>query len=178
MSIWVALLRGVNVNGITVRSADLAGLFRDLGFEQVKTVLASGNVRFNTSGDDSADTQEKLRQRIEAGLRERFGYDAWIVLVPHEALADLIDAYPFAQDSEHHAYVVFASTEEARDDLLSGVRDGGADAVEHVAGGAGVVYWRCPKGGSTDTPFSKHAAKARFKATTTNRNINTLRKLL
>lgn len=63
--------------------------------------------------------------------------------------------------------------------LLRGVNvNGSAHAVEHVAGGAGVVYWRCPKGGSTDTPFSKHVAKARFKATTNNRNINTLRKLL
>ncbi len=28
MTTWVALLRGVNVGGITVRSADLAALFR------------------------------------------------------------------------------------------------------------------------------------------------------
>ena len=29
MTRWVALLRGVNVGGITMRSADLAELFRD-----------------------------------------------------------------------------------------------------------------------------------------------------
>jgi uncharacterized protein (DUF1697 family) len=46
MTTWVALLRGVNVNGVTVKSAELGALFRDLGFAEVKTVLASGNVRF------------------------------------------------------------------------------------------------------------------------------------
>ena len=46
MTAWVALLRGVNVGGITIRNADLAALMRDdLGFDDVRTVLASGNVR-------------------------------------------------------------------------------------------------------------------------------------
>ncbi len=45
---WVALLRGVNVGGITVRSADLAQVFAELGFASVRTVLASGNVVFET----------------------------------------------------------------------------------------------------------------------------------
>ena len=40
----VALLRGVNVNGITIKSAELKALFVELGFGAVRTVLASGNV--------------------------------------------------------------------------------------------------------------------------------------
>ncbi|WP_258371005.1 DUF1697 domain-containing protein [Curtobacterium sp. MCBD17_021] len=42
MTRWVALLRGVNVNGITIRSAELVELFRALGHTDVRTVLASG----------------------------------------------------------------------------------------------------------------------------------------
>ena len=87
MNRWVALLRGVNVNGITVRSADLAQLFRDLGFGAVRTVLASGNVRFETADGDAA--RAELKTRIEAGLSERFGYEAWIVLIPHDDLAGI-----------------------------------------------------------------------------------------
>ena len=41
---YIALLRGVNVGGITVKSADLSAVFESLGFESVRTVLASGNV--------------------------------------------------------------------------------------------------------------------------------------
>jgi uncharacterized protein (DUF1697 family) len=70
MDRWVALLRGVNVNGITIRSAELAELFRGLGFDDVRTVLASGNVVF------SADVPaEQLKTSIEQGLRDRFGSD-------------------------------------------------------------------------------------------------------
>ncbi|WIB26359.1 DUF1697 domain-containing protein [Curtobacterium sp. MCSS17_015] len=50
MTRWVALLRGVNVNGITIRSAELVELFRALGHTDVRTVLASGNVDFTTDG--------------------------------------------------------------------------------------------------------------------------------
>jgi uncharacterized protein (DUF1697 family) len=45
MADWVALLRGVNVGGITIRSADLAGVFRDLGFDSVRTVLPPAAAR-------------------------------------------------------------------------------------------------------------------------------------
>ena len=173
MTNWVALLRGVNVNGITIRSADLAELFRSLGHADVRTVLASGNVVFTAA--DPVDPAV-LRSSIEQALRDRFGYDAWIVLVRHDSLADLVAGFPFASTADRHDYVVFASEPAALDDLL-----GGLDldpAIEQVARGDGVVYWSCPKGSSTSTTFAKRAGAARFKRTTTARNTNTLRKLL
>ncbi len=175
MTAWVALLRGVNVGGIAIRNAELTQLFVDLHFDRVRTVLASGNVVFF---NPAAESPTEMKARIEAGLRERFGYDAWIVLIPHAALAGIIDAYPFAQDGEHHAYVLFASTDEAHQELLAGGPTNNSDGPEQVAAGQGVVYWRCPRGASLSTPFARHVAKSRFKMTTTNRNINTLRKLL
>jgi uncharacterized protein (DUF1697 family) len=53
-----------------------------------------------------------------------------------------------------------------------------ADAGERTERGDGVIYWDCPKGHSTDTPFAKLAAKPKYKSTTTTRNLRTLRKLL
>jgi len=171
MARWVALLRGVNVNGITIRSADLAALFRQAGYADVRTVLASGNVVFTADG-----ALPDLKADIESALGDRFGYDAWIVLVPHEALAAILDDFPFTSAEDRHDYVLFGSDDQALDDLLDDlVVD---DSVERVARGAGVVYWSCPKGASTDTVFAKRAGAARFKRTTTTRNANTLRKLL
>ncbi|OIH99474.1 MULTISPECIES: DUF1697 domain-containing protein [unclassified Curtobacterium] len=173
MAKWIALLRGVNVNGITIRSADLGALFRGLGYADVRTVLASGNVVFST--DDEQDVA-RLSGTIEQALRDRFGYDAWIVLVRHDDLRAVLDAFPFASAPDRHDYVLFGSDDAALDDLLADlVLD---TAVEQVARGRGVVYWSCPKGSSTDTVFAKRAGAARFKRTTTTRNANTLRKLL
>ncbi len=37
------------------------------------------------------------------------------------------------------------------------------------------LYWNPPKGMTLDTPFSKVLSRARYKATTTTRNLRTLR---
>lgn len=134
-------------------------------------MLASGNVMF--SADAPA---EPLKTSIEQGLRDRFGYDAWIVLVRHDALAAVVDDFPFEHADERHDYVVFGSDDGALDALIEDLELD--DSVERIARGAGVVYWSCPKGSSTDTVFAKRAGAARFKRTTTTRNTNTLRKLL
>jgi uncharacterized protein (DUF1697 family) len=171
MARWVALLRGVNVNGITIRSADLRAVFEERGYTDVRTVLASGNVVFS-SGMSASD----LKADVEQALRDRFGYAAWIVLVPHDSLAALVNAFPFESSADRHDYVLFGSDDAALEDLLADLELD--DTVERVARGDGVVYWSCPKGSSTDTVFAKRAGAARFKRTTTTRNTNTLRKLL
>ncbi|MDP9735996.1 DUF1697 domain-containing protein [Curtobacterium sp. 260] len=171
MARWVALLRGVNVNGITIRNAELAALFGGLGYTDVRTVLASGNVVFTAPGDAST-----VQTAVEQALRDRFGYDARIVLVPHERLTEVVDGFPFDSAPDRHDHVVFGSDDAALDGLVVDLSLD--DGVERVARGDGVVYWSCPKGSSTDTAFAKRAAAARFRRTTTTRNTNTLRKLL
>lgn len=172
MTRFIALLRGVNVNGRTVRSAELAETVSGLGLDRVRTVLASGNAAFD-SDREPAD----LKASLEAALGERFGYDAWIVLVTQEALAAAAAAYPFERDDEvAHPYVVFGSDEAALDAVLAAV--GETDpSVELLARGDGVVYWRCPRGSSTDTPAAKVLARAAYRSTTTTRNLRTVEKL-
>lgn len=176
MTTWVALLRGVNVNGITIRSAELAELFRGtLGLDAVRTVLASGNVRFEADAPVSA--RATLKATIEKALRERFDYDAWIVLATLDELSAAIDGYPFdAGDATRQPYVVFCSSEQVHDELADAAastdRDEDATAV-----GPAVIYWSPEKGRSVDTPYAKLLAKTRYKATTTTRNLRTLQKI-
>ncbi|WP_394552255.1 DUF1697 domain-containing protein [Agromyces sp. MMS24-JH15] len=173
MTTWIALLRGVNVGGITIRSADLRDLFDGLGFTGVRTVLASGNVAFESDASDAG----RLKSRIERALADRFGYDAWIVLTTAEHVAHVIDAFPFdADDASRQPWVIFGSGDEPLDELAAA--DGLDPDVDPIARGDGVVYWNPVKGTTTDTPFAKLLAKARFKPTTTNRNLRTLAKLV
>ncbi|MCL2516782.1 MAG: DUF1697 domain-containing protein, partial [Microbacteriaceae bacterium] len=156
-------------------SAELAGLFRSLGFSAVRTVLASGNVAFECDERDAGE----LKHRIEQALRERFGYDAWIVLVTREKLAEIVAAFPFDAEREGwHPYVLFASDAEHLRELAALSPELDPDE-EAVAPGDGVLYWQLNiTVGSTNTKLAKIAAKARYKPTTTNRNLRTLRKLL
>jgi uncharacterized protein (DUF1697 family) len=171
---YVALLRGVNVGGITVKSAALAEMARSIGLADVRTVLASGNLLFS-AGDD--EQPAALEARIEAALREKFGYDAWIVLTTVDHLRAVIDAFPFPERDERQPYVVFGSDQVVLDEIVGAAGDLDPDD-ERIARGDGVVYWDCPKGRTLDTPFAKLIGKTRHKATTTNRNLRTLRKLV
>ena len=170
---YAALLRGVNVNGITIRSADLKTLFVGLGFDTVRTVLASGNVLF-----DAAGTSAALKKQIEAALRERFSYDAWIVLMTQSDLAQAAEGYPFEREDEtRHPYLVFSADAAVLKELL---RDAGKTepGIERLASGKGVLYWQCPRGASTDTPVAKLLAKSRYKSSITTRNLRTVEKLI
>ena len=174
---WVALLRGVNVGGITIRNADLVALFQDtLGFDDVRTCLASGNVRFET--DAAAGRRERSRPPSKPALRERFGYDAWIVLVTLDRAAPRDRGVPVRRVRRRAAAV---------GDLLR--RRG---HPRRTRGGRGIPRPRpstrrprdpasCTgipsKGSTTDTPFAKILAKATYKSRTTNRNLRTLAKI-
>ena len=174
MTRYIALLRGVNVGGVTVKSAELAGVFRDLGFTEVRTVLASGNVVFDAARVGHA----ALKKRIERALADAFGYDAWIVLTTTEHVREVVDDFPFdAADPARQPYAIFGSDESALDELAEAA-SGMDPAADPVARGDGVVYWNPVKGTTVDTPFAKLLAKPRFKPTTTNRNLRTLEKLL
>jgi uncharacterized protein (DUF1697 family) len=170
MTRYVALLRGVNVGGVNVKMADLAEVVRGLDYDDVKTVLASGNVLFTTT--DAAAT---AKERLEAALRERFGYEAWVHVLTQAAIEKIAAAYPFERSAERHAYVVFVLKPSLADELLAVELD---PAVERAARGDGVVYWTTPKGSTLDSAMGKAQGSGKHKPWLTTRNLNTLEKLL
>jgi uncharacterized protein (DUF1697 family) len=95
MSPHIALLRGVNVGGRKVLKEDLLGLAKDLGFDDAKTLLASGNlVLWGQHEGGSA-----LEQRLEDGLEKRMGLRTdFMVRTPAE-LGEIIAANPFDEQA-------------------------------------------------------------------------------
>jgi uncharacterized protein (DUF1697 family) len=69
---YVAFLRGINLGKRRVKSPELVGYFEAIGFEDVATFRASGNVVFV---DPAGDSEAKVQERVEAGLEEALGYD-------------------------------------------------------------------------------------------------------
>jgi uncharacterized protein (DUF1697 family) len=171
MTRYVALLRGVNIGGINIKMADLAEVFRTLGYANVKTVLASGNVLFEADAGASA-----LKPQIEAALRERFGYEAWVHVLTIDEIGRIVEAFPFDAHREGwHPYVIFLMGDEPRADLLALDLD---PALERIADGDGVLYWTVERGHTLDSVVGKASSRARFTALTTTRNLRTLIKLL
>ncbi|MBG6238941.1 uncharacterized protein (DUF1697 family) [Mycetocola sp. CAN_C7] len=170
-SLRIALLRGVNVGGITVKSAQLAEVFRGLGFDEVRTVLASGNVLFAGQGGPSEQTAT-----IEKGLSDAFGYQARVIVTDQAAVDAIVAAYPFDEVDDRQPYVIFAQTADDLPTLVDLAGDLDPE-IERVRAGDGVLYWEVRKGMSTDSAFSKRTARTPGILTTT-RNLRTLRKLL
>jgi uncharacterized protein (DUF1697 family) len=170
MTRFVALLRGVNVGGVTIKMVDLADVVRSAGFTDVTTVLASGNVLFTAPDDASA-----AKSTLEAALRDRFGYEAWVHVLPVDAIARVVAGFPFPRSVERHAYVVFVVKPEVRAELSAVPLD---PAAEQAAAGDGVIYWSVPKGSTLDSALGRAQAKAAYKPWLTTRNLNTLEKLL
>lgn len=173
--VLVLLLRGVNVNGITVRSAPLRACIAALeGVGAARTLLASGNVVVRSSLSPRG-----LKDAAEQALRREFGYQAWVVVLTQRDLAAVLpDAERAATDvlqaggySEQHTYLTFATDPAA------------LDAVEDAAPGPllrpapGVLVWRCPRGASTTDPTARLLARPALRSTTTTRNLRTVQRL-
>ncbi len=89
---YVAFLRGINVGGNKpVKMEELRRAFESSGFEDVKTVLASGNVVFATGEADSA----ALARRIQDELAAKVGLRSGVILRSGEEIRRLVDTDPF-----------------------------------------------------------------------------------
>jgi uncharacterized protein (DUF1697 family) len=89
---YVALLRGINVGGNRVIKMEaLRAAFEKLGFKKVKTILAAGNVLFESRETD----QVALGRRIEAGLEKALGHRIGVVLRSISQIERLDTSAPF-----------------------------------------------------------------------------------
>jgi uncharacterized protein (DUF1697 family) len=89
---YVAFLRGINLGNRRVKSPELIGHFEAIGFEDVATFRASGNVVFV---DPEGDTEAKVGARVEAGLEEALGYEVATFLRSAKEVAAIAARDPF-----------------------------------------------------------------------------------
>jgi uncharacterized protein (DUF1697 family) len=90
MSLHVAFLRGINLGKRQMKMADLKACLEDMGLKEVKTILASGNVRFEAADEDD------LKGRLETALLQRFGFPVGVVLRSRADIEAMLAANPFA----------------------------------------------------------------------------------
>ena len=119
MTTAICFLRGINVGGRNkIKMADLRQLFASLGFRNPRTLLQSGNIIFAA---DDADL-DAIRERIESGIKERYGFDVQAVLRGPQAFQATLDNHPFTQaqlERGSHAMVAFLSGAADTDDVVA-----------------------------------------------------------
>ncbi len=97
MTVYVALLRGINVGGRTiVRMERLREAFAALGLENVSTYINSGNVIFKSPTVSRAT----LSKRIEEKISYEFGFPIPVVVRKSEELVNILASNPFLKEKE------------------------------------------------------------------------------
>jgi uncharacterized protein (DUF1697 family) len=116
MTVWVAFLRAVNVGKRQMRMAELKELCVSLGYGGVKTILASGNVRFECGHDPKAE--------LERAIEARWGYRSEAVMRTGDEIAAMLTSAPFAEFPEEgpfHRYVLLFDRPLAEDARFAGL---------------------------------------------------------
>jgi uncharacterized protein (DUF1697 family) len=93
MSRYVAFLRGMNLGGRRIKNEELRRHFEEIGFEEVATFRASGNVILTAA---KREAESKLAARVEAELDGRLGYDVPVFLRSIDEVAAIAAQQPFA----------------------------------------------------------------------------------
>jgi uncharacterized protein (DUF1697 family) len=170
---YVALLGSINVGGNRLKMAELREALEREDFEEVETVVASGNVLFRHDERPS----EGLAEKIEHIVRDRFGIASFAAVRSRDELAASIANNPFAKDGEakfvhtifleepldRAAFEAFAADYVGPERLAAGEREFYVDFVEGV-------------GRSGLDPAMRKAKPVKGRATA--RNIRSLQRIL
>ncbi len=175
MKRYVALLRGINVGGHRVKMDRLRALFSDMGFGDVRTFIASGNVIFTVDGGGASP--QALERVIESGLAEALGYEVATFIREPAQLRTVVDR-PAADldDPDHSVYVTFLHA-PPDEQLREALRALESDMDRFVFAGR-ELYWRVAGKMSESPLFGGGLTKALRGVPNTARNVTSLRKLL
>ncbi|MFE8963544.1 DUF1697 domain-containing protein [Streptomyces iakyrus] len=173
---YAALLRGINVGGSRkVPMADLRTLLADLGHDDVRTHLQSGQAVFS-SGHGG---EESLAGEIAQAIEKRFGFRVDVIVRDHAYLRAIAEACPFpAADLEpKQLHVTYFSAPVTPDRFAEIDQD--AYLPEEFRLGDRALYLYAPNGLGR-SKLAEHLSKPRINqgVIATTRNWNTVVKLV
>jgi uncharacterized protein (DUF1697 family) len=170
----IALLRGVNVGGNNkVPMARLRELLHELGYEDVRTHLQSGNAVFTAT----ATPPEQAAAEIEAQLARHLGLAVRVLVRTTEELARAVAANPLSEAVSEPSRLLVIFLSAAPDPELLRQLDPADFEPELYGVGEREIYVWCPEGLRT-IKLSYSFWEKRLGVTATGRNWNTVTKLL
>lgn len=175
-------LRGVNVNGLSLKMKALKGVISSIGYLRVKTYLTSGNITCQWEDSSTPQCDEALwlswhKSRIEAALRHHFNYDAHVFVMTLDAVTAIVsEARDYWVPDGYHQYVLVTNT-DVREPLARIFESGSKAEHECLILGCHCMYWIYPKGETLSSDFGKRALGSAYKASLTSRTLGTLERM-
>ncbi|MFI6525251.1 DUF1697 domain-containing protein [Streptomyces uncialis] len=200
MTTYAALLRGINVGGHRkVPMADLRRLLEDLGYENVRTYLQSGNAVFSTgaaepgaagaptggagpaarSGAAVCGDTDAVTAALGRAVEDRFGFAVEILVRDHGYLRAVVEDCPFPAESleGRQLHVTYLSKDVDEDRFAA--MDRAAFLPEEFRVGDHALYLYVPDGLGRSRLADALAKPALWKGVVaTSRNWNTVTRLM
>ncbi len=173
MARYIAFLRAINVGGHVVKMKNLRDLFQKLGFSNVETFIASGNVIF----ESGSTTVQDLEKKIEECLFKSLGYEVAAFIRTEAEITALARQKPFAEADLVCAPTLVAGflkeplTETSRRLLLNLASD-----IDSFGTSGREIFWLCRKRQS-ESEFSNAVFEKKLSVKSTFRGFPTIIKL-
>jgi uncharacterized protein (DUF1697 family) len=175
MSKYIAFLRAINVGGHTVKMDHLKKLFERIGFTNVETFIANGNIVFETN----LKNQNSIKQKIEQELEKTLGYNVATFIRTTKELKEISEYKSFSEsdlkNEKIFLYIAFfdvVPSKKSQKEVLDL-----ANSVNEFHFNNAELYWLCRKNFS-DSEFSGKVLEKTLGIETTIRNSTTIKKIV
>lgn len=165
MQTCVALLRGINVGGNNILPMDqLTTICAVLGWRDVRTYLASGNVVFSADGGDEA---------LAAALHKALPLDVTVVVLRATELKARLAHCPVVptEGKNLHAFFCLDAPDVDHDVIAHYRRDEKVVVKGHTV-------WLYTPGGFSNSTLAEHFNRVITGTAYTARNLNTVKRLV
>lgn len=173
MATYIALLRGVNVGRNSLKMERLRALCAEMGLENVRTYVQSGNVVFEAVRGAGAHWAQALEQKLAGESR----LPVTVLVKTAAEMAGIVAANPFLKEKSIDAaklHVTFLRQAPAKSTI--GKLDRLAVGADRFRCAGTEIYLHCPNGYG-GTKLSNNALEKALAMPATTRNWNTVRKL-
>ena len=168
------MLRGINVSGQKLIKMDaLRKSYENMGFQNVKTYVQSGNIIFTCNHFEINDLEQKISRQIE----QDFGFEVPVIVLTIDKLKQVIENNPFLKDpdkDQSFLHVTFLASKPNYFDY-STIEDKKQDE-EEIFFTDNAVYLFCPNGYGR-TKLNNNFLEKKLKVLATTRNWKTTNEL-
>ena len=178
MSLYLALLRGINVSGKKIiKMEDLRRLMEASGYTDVKTYIQSGNIVFGSN----IKSKSVIAKAIEEIIEKNYGFDVSVFVINRNNLEKAIDDNPYVDGREEEPagfkklYVTFLSDVPSAENFEKLQQAPIGDDLIEVK--EDILYFKLESKAS-DSKLSNNLIESKLKVRATTRNWNTTLKLL
>lgn len=174
MTRYLALFGSINVGGNRLKMADLRYAFEREEFENVETVVASGNVLF----DFDERPTEGLEELFAFMMRERFDIDSFVAVRTREEVRVYVEDNPFVGGSEDKfVHTHFLDGQPSEEQFAKLVSDHQGRGEEKLALGDRCLYIDYVNGVG-DSKLTAAFIERRLGCRGTARNVRSLTRIL